>query len=144
MSLGDDRRIYIFNTKGTVNNVSDGIKEFLEYVENGSVTNEFLRRLDLEVRRVRQNKEWRLEYMKTWIREMELKEEGRSAGIIEGRNAGIIEGRNAGRNDEWLRIVSEKKKKGKTLEEIAEILELEPDDIREMYDNIVAEDSSYN
>lgn len=130
--LNDGRKILIFNTKGTNVNVTREVKEFLEYVETGKVTNEFLKKLNLEVKKVRQNKEWRLEYMKTWIRDMELREEGIEKGAIKGQT------------DERARIVTQKIKKGMTLEEIAESIELDPDDIRELYNQIVAEVSNYS
>ncbi len=130
--FNDGRKILIFNTKGTNVNVTREVKEFLEYIETGKVTNEFLKKLNLEVKKVRQNKEWRLEYMKTWIRDMELREEGIEKGAIKGQT------------DERARIVTQKIKKGMTLEEIAESIELDPDDIRELYNQIVAEVSNYS
>ena len=88
LALEDGRTILMFNTKGTIVNVSNEIKEFLDYIETKTATNDFLSKLDNEVEKVKQNKEWRIEYMKTWIRDMDIREDGYADGLAEGLELG--------------------------------------------------------
>lgn len=53
----------------------------------------FTKKLDDEVEKVRENREWRVEYM-AWISELEeSKEEAREEGRKEGREEGLEESR---------------------------------------------------
>lgn len=80
-SLGDGRKILLFNTKGTRVNVTQRVKEFLDYIETKKSTNSFTDKVDAAVNKARQNKEWRLEYMKTLLHDMDIREEGREEAI---------------------------------------------------------------
>ena len=135
LPLNDGRIILMFNTKGKRENVSKEIKAFLDYVETKHVTNEFTKALDNEVEKAKQNAEWRVEYMKTWTREMDLREEGREKGREEGRE----EGREAA----FAQVIVKKIEKGKNLDEIAYDMEMERDDIQELYYRILNETSNY-
>ena len=55
-------------------NVSREIKEFLDYVETEKTSNSFLKKLDREVKKAKENKEWRVEYMKTWLHDIERRQ----------------------------------------------------------------------
>lgn len=79
--LGDDRKILIFNTKGNIINVSQPIVELFHYIETKKACNDFTRRLDSEVDKARQNREWMVEYMKTLVHDMDVRNEGISQGI---------------------------------------------------------------
>lgn len=82
--LDDGRTILFFNTKGKVKNISKEVEAFLEFIENTIVTSEYTNRLSNAVEKVRQNKEWRVEYMKTWLHDMDVRNEGREEGREEG------------------------------------------------------------
>lgn len=125
LPLNDGRTIFIFNTKGKSKNVTLEVRQFLEYIETGTVTNEFLQKLDNEVKKARQNKEWRLEYMKTWVREMDIRSEARE----EGREEGI--------DFERIRIIEIKLQKGKKLEAIASEMELDMAEIEDVYEKLM-------
>lgn len=61
--------------------------------------------------------------MKTWTREMDLREEGREAAFAQ--------------------VIVKKIEKGKTLDEIAYDMEMESGDIQELYYRILNENSNY-
>lgn len=71
----------IFNTKGNTINVSKETYDFLKYIETNVVSDEYTERLSRDVSKARMNKEWRVEYMKTLLHDMDVREEGREEGI---------------------------------------------------------------
>lgn len=78
----DDKTTKVFlNTKGHGENISQELKSFLKYVDTQVVDDDFTKELDKEVTRVRYSEEWRREYMKTFLHDMEMKEEGTKEGI---------------------------------------------------------------
>ena len=83
--LGDGRKLLLFNTKGNRVNVPVKVKEFLDYIETKKSTNSFTDKVDAAVNKARQNKEWRLEYMKTLLHDMDVRAEGEEKGREEER-----------------------------------------------------------
>lgn len=78
----DDGAVKIFlSTKGTIDDVSPDLKNFLNYVDSGIVAGNFIQRLDDAVNSVKSNEKARLEFMTLEMymkeREMEGKEKGR-------------------------------------------------------------------
>mgnify|MGYP007025230104 CR=1 FL=1 len=53
------------------------------------LVNDFVKRLDEEVRQARKNREWRHEYMTLRIRDLENLEEGIKIGEEKGRTEGV-------------------------------------------------------
>lgn len=86
LPMGDKRKILFFNTKGKKINVSKEVKAFLDYVETKQTSDDFTRELENDVAEARHNKEWMVEYMKTYVWEMDARNEGRE----EGREEGVI------------------------------------------------------
>lgn len=80
--LDDRRKILFFNTKGTIVNVSKKTSDLLKYMETKQITGEFTKRLEDDVFKARQNKEWMEEYMKTLVHNMDVRNEGREEGRI--------------------------------------------------------------
>ncbi len=120
--LGDGRTILFFNTKGEIENVPKDIKEFLDYLETGSITNEFAVRLDNAVKIARQNKEWKVEYMKSLLYEMDITRRATKKGLEEGRAVSLIE------------QIVKKIGKNKPIDVIASELETTVEDIKNMYE----------
>ena len=75
--LGDETTKVFINAAGTANDVSDDMKEFLDYLQGKGSNNDFTRRIDDEVTKARVHEEWRLEYMSLFLRDQEMREEGR-------------------------------------------------------------------
>ena len=86
----DGRTILIFNTGGCLGDLSEDAKEFLDYVENGTVSGSLSEALEEAVKYARHNKEWRSEYMMNMSNYWDAKREGRTEGRNEGRTEGRI------------------------------------------------------
>ena len=88
----DGRTILIFNTGGCLGELSEETKEFLDYVENGTVRGSLSEALEEAVKYARHNKEWRSEYMMNMANYWDAKREGRTEGRTEGRAEGMERG----------------------------------------------------
>ncbi len=84
----DDGAIKIFlSTKGMLNDVSDDIKNFLNYVDSGIISGSFVEELDDAVNIVKSNTKARKEFMTYQMALLESKLDGRE----EGREENAIE-----------------------------------------------------
>lgn len=126
--LNDGRKILIFNTKGTIINVSKSVVDLLHYIETKQVCNDFTKRLDDDVAKARQNREWMVEYMKTLVHDMDVRNEG----IAQGEMIQLI------------KLVRKKIDKDKSVHTIAEELEESEDYIQDIYDAIMECGSEYS
>ena len=70
----------IVNTKGSVGEINNELKELLDYLDSGIITGEYTRQLEDAVKLVKASEERRHEYMVMKIREMELRDEGEKRG----------------------------------------------------------------
>ena len=99
--LLEDETIKLFlNTKGTLDDVTLDMKEFLTYIENTTDTfaaqakNPLIRDIQKRVTEVKQNKEMEVEYMTLLQRDRENIELGREEGLAEGLERGLEQGTN--------------------------------------------------
>ena len=83
ITLGDDATKIVLNTKGYVGEISDELKALLRYMDGFAPENDYTRELDRTVTAVRNDKEWRREYMV--LNEMLL--DNRRLGEYKGRVA---------------------------------------------------------
>lgn len=80
--LGDETAKIFLNTKGTMNDVDEDMKEFLTYVENTSDAfardskSPLIKEIHKKVAEVKQSKEMEVEYMTLLQRDREKQEEG--------------------------------------------------------------------
>ncbi len=114
IQLHDKMNWIFYNTTADLSDAPEGIKKFLSYVENEHAEDEFTRLLDKEVKNARLNEEWRSEYLKTYVNDMDMKREG----YLEGEEHGKAEGERE--RDRFL--VNRWKQKGKEISEIADDL----------------------
>ena len=102
IQLHDKMNWIFYNTTADLSEAPEGIKKFLSYVENEHAEDEFTRLLDKEVKNARLNEEWRSEYLKTYVNDMDMRREGylegEEYGKAEGKRLGIAEGEMLGRN----------------------------------------------
>ena len=110
----------IFNTKGNTINVSKETYDFLKYIETNVVSDEYTERLSRDVSKARQNKEWRVEYMKTLLHDMDVRREGRE------------EGREEGRKEEKRCVVINMLRKGMDILDICELAECSEEYVEEV------------
>ena len=85
IELGDKSEKIFLNANGSIGDVSNDLKEFLSYVAEQKVSNNYTERLEQAVERVREHEEWRVEYMTLTMKYLEKMEEGREKGREEGR-----------------------------------------------------------
>lgn len=84
LTLADETTRIFFNTKGNLKGAPKGLRKFFEYIETNLPADAFTKSLDDEVKRTKQNKKWRREYMKELLHDYDIKEEGRQEGRQEG------------------------------------------------------------
>lgn len=161
LSLGDGAKKIFLNTTGTNRSeMSEDLREFLDYVKNPitiNLNNEKVKAIDNRVNKIKADAEVRSRYMTlaNWIEEQcdvarELaREEGLAEGRIEGRAEGLAEGREEGRAkgreegkekglqegkiESKVELIHAKYRKGHNASETAEMLELEETFIEEIY-----------
>ena len=87
IQLQDKMNWIFYNTTADLSEAPEGIREFLSYVENETVDDDFTKLLDREVKNARLNEDWS-EYLKTYVNDMDMRREG----YIEGEKRGRAEG----------------------------------------------------
>ena len=92
--LKDGTSKVFFNTKDYYKERSEDAKSFLEYIEKETTSeNNFVKKLEQKIRNIKENKEWRAEYMTLLMREQEIArdnfEKGMAEGVVKGREEGI-------------------------------------------------------
>jgi predicted transposase/invertase (TIGR01784 family) len=100
------------STKGTIDDVTPNIKAFLDYVDKGIISGDFVKELDDAVQLVKSNRKAMKEFM---TYEMALIEE-RLEGELRGRAQGIELGRTEGTESVAIKLI----RRGRPLQEIQE------------------------
>ena len=104
--LEDDATKILLNAKGTADDVSEGMKNFLKYLTSGIVTSPLTKKIEEKVIRSRDNEKWKVEYMTLEMRDQEKREEGRQEGLAEGReevrSEGVIKSIKAGLDKDMI------------------------------------------
>lgn len=106
IQLQDKMNWIFYNTTADLSEAPEGIREFLSYVENETVDDDFTKLLAREVKNARLNEDWGSEYLKTYVNDMDMRREGYVEGEKDAHRLLI---------NKWLQ-------KGKTVAEIAEDL----------------------
>ena len=84
----DDGAVKLFlSTKGTLNDISEDVKAFLDYVDRGIINGNFIQSLDNAVRTVKTNQKARKEFMTYHMALLESKMNGREEGRTEERDS---------------------------------------------------------
>ena len=95
LTLNDGAVKIFISTKGSIDDVSSELKNFLNYIDNGIVSGTFVKKLDDAVNIVKANEKARLDFMNFEMymkeRELENKEKWREEGREEGREKTLIE-----------------------------------------------------
>ena len=83
LTLNDGSVKIFLSTKGTLNDISHELKNFLNYVDNGIISGDFVQKLDNAVNSVKSDEKARLEFMtlEMYLKEREL--EGEEKGRIQ-------------------------------------------------------------
>ena len=94
--LEDGTTKIFLNAKGTMDDVSPGLKAFLDYVAGKKPADPFVDELEEAVKNARKNREWRHEYMTLLMRDQENIEKGIEQGIKKGMEQGVKKGMEQG------------------------------------------------
>ena len=91
--LGDDTAKIFLNTESEMEDINRELRAFLDYVAGKKTEDSFVQKLEDAVKKARQNREWRREYMTLLLRDQENREKGMEKGIYEvislGREIGM-------------------------------------------------------
>ncbi len=134
--LGDGRKILIYNTKGTVVNVNPEVLSFLRYIEDGEMRDEYTKKLQNSVAMARHNRKWRVEYMKTFVHDIDVRREGIEIGKELGRSYG--------QEEKLISMICKKLRKSKSIEQIADELEEDVSKISKMYEIAIKYSPDYD
>ena len=72
-------------TEGNDEEISDEVRDFLDYVAGRRIKSDFIKELDEAVQKIKESKEWRLSYMTYELALMEREELGEKRGEEKGR-----------------------------------------------------------
>ncbi len=72
LHLNDGTHKIFFNTKKYGEQSNEKLKMFLKYIQGEESEHEFVQRLEQKIQQVKENKEWRVEYMTLLMREQEI------------------------------------------------------------------------
>lgn len=101
LNLGDGSTTIFMNTEGHIGDVSADCKAFLKGVKGQFTENEFSAILEEEVKKVKENKKWRKEYMFMSVllrdAEKEAERKGMEKGMKQGLEKGMKQGLEKGR-----------------------------------------------
>ena len=92
LALGDETYKVFLNADGTKGDVSDELKDFLHLLRDGYGKSQLVKKIEEQVVKAREHKEWRLEYMTLYMRDRQNREEGFEEGLEKGIKKGIEEG----------------------------------------------------
>ena len=79
--LGDDTAKIFLNTESNMEDVNQKLIAFLDYVAGKKSDDSFVQKLDNAIKKAKQNREWRHEYMTLLMRDQENIEKGIERGI---------------------------------------------------------------
>lgn len=94
LEFGDETTKIIVNTKGTIGDVSQDFKDFINAVNGQFDNNEYSVTIKSELEKIKNSDRWRTEYMNLYWHDQEIMRKSRDEGREEGRNEGIKAGRN--------------------------------------------------
>lgn len=87
LSLNDGAVKIFLSTKGELDDVSEDVKSFLNYVDSGIIKGDFIEELDTAVQSVKSDEKARLEFMTYQMALLERELEGREKNLIENLKA---------------------------------------------------------
>ena len=93
--LKDEASKVFINADGDLTGLPEDLAAFLQYLKGKVVENELVQRIDNEVEKARKHEEWRVEYMTSYLRDMDIRDEGIEIGLAQGLEQGLEQGLSA-------------------------------------------------
>ena len=94
ISMGDETTKIFLNTEGTLNDVSEELKAFLDYTAGKKSEDSYVKKLEEAVKEAKKNREWRHEYMTLLMRD----QENQKIGEVRGQEKMIVNALNTTRS----------------------------------------------
>lgn len=88
--LNDRAYKIFFNSVGNKGKINKEAKNILKFIADNTTEDDFTEQLAQEVQKIKENKEWQVEYMTLLMREREKYTEGVEDGVAKGKTYGII------------------------------------------------------
>ena len=137
LHLEDGTAKIFLNADSQMDDVSEELKAFLNYVAGKETTDAYVEELEEAVNEAKKNREWRHEYMTLLMRDQENQEigekrgfeRGREQGIKQGREQGIKQGREQGKVQERQKIILKMVKQGFSNEQIIMLCDISENEI---------------
>ena len=130
MTLDDDAVKIILSTKGTMDDVSPEMKRILDYIDGKGASDKFTEELEEAVCSARQNERWRLDYMTL---EYEYRQR-----YLEGKEEGLRKGEETGTAKTRERTIQKLHERGESIQFIADIVELDEEEVKRVIDAILS------
>ena len=92
LGLKDGTSKIFLNTRGTKGDISEELKDFLKYIDGNTPECDLSRNIDRRVLEVRENKQWRREYMSLYVQLRDKYLQGHADGLAEGVSQGVKQG----------------------------------------------------
>ena len=103
--LKDGAYKIFFNCKSFEKEANPLIKSFLKYINGQKDDNSFINMINNKIEKIKDNKEWRQEYMTLLMKEREIAEENFEKGLLEGIEQGKLEGIEQGIEQERIQSI---------------------------------------
>lgn len=116
ISLEDGTAKILLNAAGQMDDVSQELKAFLDYINGKKSNDPYVKELEEAVSEAKKNREWRHEYMTLLMRDQE----------------NIEKGMKQGRSEERIRLLAEALKNGAKAEKLSEMFNIPLGEIREV------------
>ena len=125
--FGDKTMSIVLNAVGTMDDISDKLRAFLDYIIGKTSKDEFIQKLEEAVQKARANKEWRYDYKMTMMRDL--------------LNQDIGEER--GRKKRDREKIEEMLRKGKTPEDIVDFCGYPLELVKSVQNSMKAQEESF-
>ncbi len=122
--LEDGTTKIILNATANHEDVDGDLRALLDYVKDKKITNALTRALEEEVVKVKEQKQFKIEYMATYAREHDMLREGKRLGAIEGE---VLNN---------CKIIRKQLSKNCSLETIADIIDWDMESVKKVADII--------
>jgi len=94
--LLNDEAIKVFiNADGDLTGLPEDLTAFLLYLKGKVVENDLVQMIDDEVEKAKRHEEWEVEYMTSYLRDMDIRDEGIEIGLAQGLEQGLEQGLSA-------------------------------------------------
>ncbi len=94
--LGDESIKIFLNANGTMDDVSQELKIFLDFINGKKTDDPFIKELEKALEAAKKNRKWRHEYMTLLMRDRENLEKGMEQGMEKGMEQGMEKGMEQG------------------------------------------------